>query len=60
MTTRVLVAGVGNIFLSDDAFDHSGPYTHMGLAVGGGATDFERSSAVDSAPSSTHRYSVST
>jgi hypothetical protein len=28
-------------FLSDDAFDHSGPYTHMGLAVGGGATDFE-------------------
>jgi len=28
-------------FLSDDAFDHSGQYTHMGLAVGGGATDFE-------------------
>jgi len=28
-------------FLSDDAFDHSGPYTHMGLAVGGGASDFE-------------------
>jgi len=28
-------------FLSDDAFDHSGKYTHMGLAVGGGATDFE-------------------
>jgi hypothetical protein len=28
-------------FISDDAFDHSGPYTHMGLAVGGGATDFE-------------------
>ena len=28
-------------FLSDDAFDHSGPYTHMGIAIGGGATDFE-------------------
>ncbi|HVY32049.1 MAG TPA: right-handed parallel beta-helix repeat-containing protein [Polyangiaceae bacterium] len=28
-------------FLSDDAFDHSGQYTHMGLAIGGGATDFE-------------------
>jgi hypothetical protein len=28
-------------FLSDDAFDHTGQYTHMGLAVGGGATDFE-------------------
>lgn len=28
-------------FLSDDAFDHSGQYTHMGLAVGGDATDFE-------------------
>lgn len=28
-------------FLSDDAFDHSGKYTHMGLAIGGGATDFE-------------------
>jgi len=28
-------------FVSDDAFDHSGPYTHMGMAVGGGATDFE-------------------
>lgn len=28
-------------FLSDDAFDHSGAYSHMGLAVGGGATDFE-------------------
>jgi hypothetical protein len=28
-------------FLSDDAFDHSGPYTHMGVAIGGGASDFE-------------------
>src|SRR6185312_14689889 len=28
-------------FISDDAFDHSAPYTHMGLAIGGGATDFE-------------------
>lgn len=28
-------------FLSDDAFDHSGDYTHMGIAIGGGATDFE-------------------
>lgn len=28
-------------FVSDDAFDHSGPYTHMGMAIGGGATDFE-------------------
>ena len=28
-------------FVSDDAFDHSGTYTHMGLSVGGGATDFE-------------------
>ena len=28
-------------FISDDAFDHSGPYTHMGMAIGGGATDFE-------------------
>lgn len=28
-------------FLSDDAFDHSGKYTHMGLAIGGGASDFE-------------------
>ena len=27
-------------FLSDDALDHSGPYTHMGLAVSD-ATDFE-------------------
>jgi hypothetical protein len=28
-------------FLSDDAFDHTAQYTHMGLAIGGGATDFE-------------------
>jgi hypothetical protein len=28
-------------FISDDAFDHTGPYSHMGLSVGGGATDFE-------------------
>ncbi len=28
-------------FLSDDAFDHSGQYSHMGLAIGGGASDFE-------------------
>jgi hypothetical protein len=28
-------------FLSDDAFDHTARYTHMGLSVGGGATDFE-------------------
>ena len=27
-------------FLSDDDLDHSGPYTHMGLAIGD-ATDFE-------------------
>ena len=28
-------------FLSDDAFDLDAPYLHMGLAVGGGATNFE-------------------
>src|SRR5450432_1035478 len=28
-------------FLSDDAFDHTAQYTHMGIAIGGGATDFE-------------------
>jgi hypothetical protein len=28
-------------FVSDDAFDLTAPYVHMGLAVGGGATDFE-------------------
>jgi hypothetical protein len=28
-------------FISDDDFDHSGPFTHMGIGVGGGATDFE-------------------
>jgi hypothetical protein len=28
-------------FLSDDAYAFDAPYLHMGLAVGGGATDFE-------------------
>lgn len=28
-------------FVSDDAFDLTAPYLHMGMAIGGGATDFE-------------------